>query len=219
MGVGVMIVGVLMLGVIAMAGGPPSQPPAATGDAPPQGGGAGEGGNPPAIRDGMTAAEVQELLHKESDRLDMKLKSDREKLYADAKAEAKREADDEKKKADMSEIERAQAEKTAAESKLKALEEQLAQTQSAAARATFIASNAGDLDRAWRVYLDQELAAGEPDKADEILARVRSERDQENGRPGAPVGSAGRPAGPQGAPATGNAAMNQAIRHASGRPA
>jgi len=215
MSMGVVLVGVLMLGVIAMAGGPPSSPGGTTGDAPPQGGGAGDGTTPPAIRDGMTAAEVQELLKAERDRQDMKLKGDREKLVADAKAEAKREADEERRKADMSEIDRANAEKAAAESKLKQLEEQLAQTQSAATRAQFVAANAADLDVAWRHYLDGQLAAApDSETMEAVLARVRDEHKAATGRT-APLGAPGRPAGQP--PLTGSQTMNEEIRKLAGR--
>lgn len=133
-----------------------------------------------AIRDGMTKAEVEALLWKERDRLDKKGKSDLEKAREAGAADAKAAAEEEQKKTDMSEIERAEADKTKAEEEVKAANARADAAEQASTRTIFIANNAGDIgqDKAWRSYLDAELAAAaDEDKPEDILARVQGEYD------------------------------------------
>lgn len=163
----------------------------------------------------MTAAEVQELIRKESDRLDLKYKGASEKLIADAKAQTRAEIEAEKKTAEMSEVQRLEAELKAVNERVTTAESQRAASEAAATRAQFVANNAADFDLAWRVYLDQQLAAAsDGDKPEDVLARVRAEREQEQTGKATALGVAGRPG--QGAAAKGRT-MNDMIREAAGR--
>jgi len=162
----------------------------------------------------MTAAEVQELMRKESDRLDKKHKADRESLIAEAKTQAKAELEAEKKTADMTELQRVQAELKTLQDQVTTSGQQLAASQAAATRAQFIATHAGDMDVAWRMYFDQQLAAAtDGEKPEDILARVQEEHKGAKGGQTA-LGVAGRPG--QGAAAKGET-MNDMIRRAAGR--
>jgi len=173
--------------------------------------------DPPAIRDGMTAAEVHELLRRESDRLDQKYKSAREQLLKDATSDARKQIEEEQKRAQMGELERAQAELQAIQAERDAIQQELESSRRQAEIAGWIALNAGDLDRAWRSYLAQAIAgAPETETPEQTLARVREERDGEKGaKSKAPLGVAGRPG--QQAVATPNQNMNEWIREQAGR--
>ena len=173
--------------------------------------------NQPAIRDGMTAAEVQDLLKAERDRQDMKLKGTTEQTLADARAAWEAEAKTAQERAAMDATQRAEAEKKEAVDEAARLKVELADSKAQGVRAMFVAQNAAGLDVAWRGYLDGQLAArDEGTSMEDVLARVTEEHQQASGRSGAPLGVPGRPGGQQRA-AGENDTMNDALKRAAGR--
>jgi len=170
----------------------------------------------PAIKDGMTAAQVQELLRKESDRIDQKYKMVIDKRLAEAKSSWEEEQKTAAEREQMTELDKAKADLQKAATEIDALRQETELQQKRAELNEWVAGNAGDLDRAWRGLLLQELAAAPEAETREVtLARVREQRDQEQGTRGAPLGVVGRPGGQPGAE-TGQD-MNRAIRQAAGR--
>ena len=207
-----MIVGVLMVMATDTAG---------------NGGTAGEGGGTDqdkggdqtgTVRDGMSAADVQELLRKEGDRIDQKYKAILDKRIGEAKTEWDREQKTAADREQMDELQKAQTDLAAAQAERDALKQEADAQPARAERQQFIAMNAGDLDRGWRTYLEQQLAqAGDDETPEQVLARVEKERDDEQGGTGTSLGVAGRPAGQPGTGKPGD--MNRAIRRAAGRKA
>jgi len=168
------------------------------------------------VQDGMTAAQVQELLRKEGDRIDQKYKGILDKRIGEAKAEWEREQKTAADREQMSELEKAKTDLAATQAERDALTKRVAAVEARQERAEWIAANAGDLDRAWRSYLHQQLEeAGDDETPDQVLARVQKERDEEQGGTSTSLGVAGRPGG-QSKPQTGKD-MNRAIRRAAGR--
>ena len=168
------------------------------------------------VQDGMTAAQVQELLRKEGDRIDQKYKGILDKRIADAKTEWERDQKTSADREQMSELEKAKTDLAATQAERDALTDRVAAVEAAQERAEWIAANAGDMDRAWRSYLAQQLEeAGDAETPEQVLARVQQERDEEQGGTGTSLGVAGRPGG-QSKPTTGKD-MNRAIRRAAGR--
>lgn len=156
------------------------------------------------LKDTHTREEVEELLRAESSRSEKKLEAEREKIREQAREEYEKQLEEEKRKAEMSAAERAEAEKREAEQRAEQAESELKAEREARARADFVASNAGELDRGWRAYALQELAArAEDESMEDVLARVQEEYKAETGGQGAPgrTGLPGRPSG--GKPATG----------------
>jgi len=209
----ILIVGVLMVMATDTAG---------NGGTAADAGGSGEdgegGAQVPALQadaEGKYSQEqVDVLLGKERDRLDIKAK-DTDKRFED---EVKKRVEEEKTRAEMSELQKAQTDLAAAEAERDRLKQEAEAQTARAERQQFIAMNAGDLDRAWRTYLEQQLAqAGDDETPEQVLARVEKERDDEQGGTGTSLGVAGRPAGQPGTGKPGG--MNRAIRRAAGRKA
>ena len=175
---------------------------------------AGEDGLKAGADGKYTQEQHEALLGNERDRLDIKGK-DLQKQFDDAVAKGVKEG---QQRAEMSELEKAKTDLAATQAERDALTERVAAAEAHQEQTEWISANAGDLDRAWRVYLDQELsAAPETETRENVLARVQKERDEEQGGTGTSLGVAGRP-GQQSKPQTGKD-MNRAIRRAAGRKA
>lgn len=173
-----------------------------------------QGGPDLTIRDGMRASEVEALLQKERDRADMQRKAEIEKARAEAAEAAKAEAAEEARRAQMDELDKALEDAKKAAARADEAEARLADVEARAARSSFIAEHGGGLDKAWRAYLDMELANSNPDDWQKTLEQVRAEHAEATGgarKPG-DMGTGGRPA-PQAQADT----INQKIRRAAGR--
>lgn len=212
----IVLMGVLIVLVTDKTGKDPGQDPGGTGDDPAKGktdpGEPGEDQLKPGADGKYTQEQLDVLLGKERDRLDIKAK-DAEKRIED---EVAKRLKDEKERAEMSELQKTQADLQAANTERDALRQEAETQQKRAELADWVAANAGDLDRAWRGYLHQQLAeAPETETPENTLARVREERDQEQGGQTPGLGVSGRPGG-QTKPRS-SEDMNREIRKAAGR--
>lgn len=173
---------------------------------------AGEDTLKPGADGKYTQEQLDAMLGKERDRLDIKAK-DAEKRIED---EVAKRVEDEKKRAEMSDLQKAQADLQAAEAERDALRQETEIAQKRLELGEWVAANAGDLDRAWRGYLQQQLAeAPETETREAVLARVREQRDQEQGTQISGLGVSGQPGG-QPKPRS-SQDMNREIRQAAGR--
>ena len=144
-----------------------------------------------------TELTPEQILQKERDRLEMKMRSKVAKARTEARAEALAEAEEQQKRANMEEVDRLKAEKVDLEAEVAALKEQLAQRDKAVARAEYISANAGDLPAAY-----QALVRGETEEElVESLAAARAQFEADfKARTGSKppnTGSAAKPAKPQ----------------------
>lgn len=164
---------------------------------------------------GQLPEELRKILEAERGRMSKqfaaKLAAETKRIRAEAEAELQTRLEREQ----MDELSRTKAELEEARSKLAARERAAAELEARMARIEFINQHAGGLDRAWRVYLERELAAaGEDESPEDVLKRVLEEHAQETGqsRPPSSVGTGGRPA-----PTTAPQSINDRIRRAAGR--
>lgn len=204
------VIGAVVALALGLAPGEGSDGDGAGGD------GEGAGGTGSQIRDGMSAAEVRELLQKAADRADKQRKSEIAKLEGSLNDRVAAAVAEEAERAKKDATELALEDRKKAIARAEAAEQRAAEAEARAERAAFIAANGGTLDKAWRVYLDGQLAAaGDDESPEDVLARVMAEHAEETGqaaRPPGSVGTGGRPA-PQTTPSN----INDRIRRAAGR--
>jgi len=141
-----------------------------------------------------TGLTPEQLLQKERDRLEKKLRSEVAKARDEAKAEALAEAAAQREREDMAEVERLKAEKADLEAEVAALNEQLAQRDKAVTRAEYISANAGDLPAAYQALVRGETEEGLAESLATAREQFEADFKQRTGSKPPNTGSAAKPA-------------------------